>query len=1112
MFSHALGPYRLLEPLASGGMGSVWRGMHARSGLPVAIKVVSSQDAREPKAVASFQAEVRAVAALDHPHIARIFDYGLLPEQLGAIGAGELVPGSPYLVMELCEGGDLRRWVSRAPGWAVLQQALLELLDALAHAHARGVIHRDLKPGNVLHRKRKYPSSGVVLADFGLAMRADEQGHVPAGAGTPSYMAPEQRRGDRSALGPWTDLYGLGAFCWAVLQGAPPPPFEPGEDPAMAWDPPRVVAPAGLRAWLAHMLNPSPERRLRVAAEAAWLLRDLVDLDAPDTMNLEGVTIEFDEPTSSRTWDGASARSLSAPHAGSAPGAEPTASSSAERRSPAVIRDFPQDWRAERPAPPPLALLDAGLGLHGLREPTLVGRDAERDRLWAALGRACADQRAAAVVLEGPMGFGRTRLAAWLAERAAELGVAKVARASFGPSDSPGQGLDAMLRRALDADGLPARPHPAVEEGPAERHDRVLRGLYELAGERALLVVLDDVAWGADGIGLALTALQSPRHAERPTLLVLCAQREALARRPVEAAQLAQLQALPGVQTVEVGPLAEADHGRLVDGSLRLAPGLRETLARRAAGNPLFVSLLVGDWVRRGLLEVGAAGFQLMDGARADLPASLDWLIQSQVEWLRQDRPREDMIAVEIACTLGLEVDRAEWATALALAKVRPSPGLDDLLVHHQIARLGSSAGSWAFVSAILREGLLLGAGARAAEHHLVCARALEAQRGEQAELRVARHRILGGEAQGGLALAIRAARRLAGYSLYDQLAGCVLLIDEALAAGARPDPEQEAWLTALRGVHTRFGEGRMDAAVPHFERAFTLAMEAGMTALASEMRRRLGGIRFTRGEPEGLALIEAALALARTCDDPLPQIEAHRDLSTVLKHGGKIDEAARHIQEAIALAERTGQVRSLPRLWLIQANVLCALERHAEALLVLERAIAELSEGASRLMLASALNTMGVCHFRLGNIDVCIRYYERARALFDGVCSDHVALPIYNLASAFEQRGARDEARSLVLEGLNLSLRHTSRLMETYCRALLAQIEASAGRWEVLGAQLDALEGLLASNVFRDETVQLNLTLIIKASESQGQHAVAERARRLKVDQRPSQAAQDSG
>ncbi|MCA9526852.1 MAG: serine/threonine protein kinase, partial [Myxococcales bacterium] len=180
----SVGPFELHRRVGAGAMADVWQGVHRDEGLPVAVKVVTARDGPDPRFRHLFAQEVRAVARLYHPGIVRLLDYGELPAELPA--GVDLPAEAPYCVMEWVPGGSLAGHGGRLT-YPQIRGILLALLDALGHAHARGVVHRDLKPDNVLLADR-----GPVLTDFGVAARLDEAvGDEPQIlVGTPNYMAP----------------------------------------------------------------------------------------------------------------------------------------------------------------------------------------------------------------------------------------------------------------------------------------------------------------------------------------------------------------------------------------------------------------------------------------------------------------------------------------------------------------------------------------------------------------------------------------------------------------------------------------------------------------------------------------------------------------------------------------------------------------------------------------------------------------------------------------------------------------------------------------------------------------------------------------------------------
>ena len=144
-----IGPFQLIAPIARGGMGEVWRAVHIEQRIPVAFKIIQSRISTNSAYLMDFENEMRAVAGLNHPGVVWIYDYGVIDESVSRASGGQLGVNSPYLVMEYADQGalsDIRGGIT----WVELRSLLLALLDALAHAHARGVIHRDLKPANVL--------------------------------------------------------------------------------------------------------------------------------------------------------------------------------------------------------------------------------------------------------------------------------------------------------------------------------------------------------------------------------------------------------------------------------------------------------------------------------------------------------------------------------------------------------------------------------------------------------------------------------------------------------------------------------------------------------------------------------------------------------------------------------------------------------------------------------------------------------------------------------------------------------------------------------------------------------------------------------------------------
>jgi serine/threonine-protein kinase len=207
------GRYRLDERIAGGGMGEVWRGTDEVLGRTVAIKTLLPALLQEPGFAERFRGEARTMATINHPGVVDVYDYG--SEE-----------GSAFLVMEYVEGDALSRTLSRvhrltpARTMALIAQAA----DALHAAHEKGIVHRDVKPGNLLVR----PNGSLVLTDFGIARSSAAAQLTAAGSvlGTASYISPEQAAGKTAT--PLSDVYGLGVVAYQCLAGKRP--FE-GDNP-----------------------------------------------------------------------------------------------------------------------------------------------------------------------------------------------------------------------------------------------------------------------------------------------------------------------------------------------------------------------------------------------------------------------------------------------------------------------------------------------------------------------------------------------------------------------------------------------------------------------------------------------------------------------------------------------------------------------------------------------------------------------------------------------------------------------------------------------------------------------------------------------------------------
>ncbi|MFD0785083.1 serine/threonine-protein kinase, partial [Micromonospora azadirachtae] len=204
------GRYRLIEQLGAGGMSVVWRGYDEVLGRQVAIKVLASRLASDRAFRHRIRIEAQAAARLCHPNITNVYDYGEA-EHEGVT--------APYVVMELIDGHSLssRLGRERRLPWRDAVTIAAEVASALATAHVRGVVHRDVTPGNVM-----LTATGVKVVDFGISALVGESEKGTDGAllGTPAYLAPE--RLDNGQVSPATDVYALGLLLYRMLTGRLP--------------------------------------------------------------------------------------------------------------------------------------------------------------------------------------------------------------------------------------------------------------------------------------------------------------------------------------------------------------------------------------------------------------------------------------------------------------------------------------------------------------------------------------------------------------------------------------------------------------------------------------------------------------------------------------------------------------------------------------------------------------------------------------------------------------------------------------------------------------------------------------------------------------------------
>jgi eukaryotic-like serine/threonine-protein kinase len=1149
-----LGSYELLSPLAKGAMGEVWRARHRLSDTELAVKCL--REAPDEWARSAFDTEVRATAGLHHPGIVMVLDHGEVDTAAAEASGGRLPDGSPYLVMELVDGRPLQAKVGRL-AWPVVRDILLQLLGALAHSHARGVIHRDLKPGNVLISAAADGRLRTRITDFGLAQAVDQSAsHERIVAGTPAYMAPEQLSGDWRDQGSWTDLYSLGCLGWALATSSPPfgrkRPFAQFCQDHLHRPPPvfepQVEVPEAFESWLRRLLEKRPGERFTRAADAAEALRGLEEspmLPACEPRTDGDIDDLADGPVHFAAMDG----DLDGDASTGAPrpladvpdistrrleGAPPEALLEDAPLYPQPARapldrtraTLPASWaRSEGPHQPEALLPGLSLGLFSLRTLPMMARKTERDALWKALCDVATHGHARCVVLRGPSGTGKSRLAAWLSERAEELGGATTLRAAHAAGAGSGSGLAPMLARTLrctdmeraamsarltrlaarsgivDPDEVTALAEliqPAADADvaagarivrfrePRERHvliERVLAridaGPAGIDGPRLTVVWMDDVQWGADALAFTRHLLDAQATRPSPILVVMTAQEGALVERPEEAIALEDLAMRETVDVVEVGPLPPEDHRRLVAALLDHDGPLAASLAVRTAGNPLFAVQLVGDWVGRGVLEAGPGGVHLRDDGTPTLPDDIHAVWQSRVDRLLEPFGDDDAQALELAATLGAKVTRKEWDAVCARCQLRRDRRLLDRMLVQRLAIIETDGSGWTFAHPMLRESLVRRARdqGRHPDHHRACASMLELRRAGRPGVseRVAFHLLEAGDDRDAPPYLLQAAdERAVGGDLRDSLRlldarqramdqGGTLPSDSARAAG---------WPIRLRVLRR---QGRVEDATTWTRKALETANAQNWPTALAHATLDDAQLEHHRGRvDQARARLEEARSQAEDLSDRALQADVLMAMGRLCIDQGQLDDAVTTLDEARRLAGSAGLEPLEAQCWQLlgrvakqQGDPSLAMARFTDALSVFERA-------GDRWGVASCTNELGEIARLQGDLDGAEVHYRDALSRMEELGADNAHIVRVNLALVMFAQKRGDVARPLVERALRAFEATQQRQMIGITHLLLTACAAAESDWTGWDVHLNAGRDLIRSTRYVEQDIAL--------------------------------------
>ena len=1000
--------YEVLSVLGEGGMGIVYRCLDTYSGDEVALKrVIIPEGPLANEYVLWFYKESKALATLDHPSIVRARDFGQLND------------GSPFLVMDLVVGVSLHDLSHAKMSFPLVWTVVNQILGALAHAHSRGIIHGDLKPSNVLVEEYTGGPPRVHILDFGLAWlkqnRHDERldgskalEFTPhAGAGTPGYMAPEQIQHESHNVCGATDLYSLGCILYRMLSGKPP--FT-GESKELlrhhAFDVPlaprlRSDAPHDAVHFVLRMLAKQPWDRWEFASEARseWLrFRPPSDTESES----------YQFPALPR-----------------------------KQESPAKPR--PITVHLQR-AVPNVATAERSPGLLSIRPSPLVGRDELREALQTACHEAIQGRGPAhrLILLVGPAGVGKSRIAEWLYESVHESGSMVPLRARY---RSPRGPLDGMLGAVTqyfnferaDRDTLertllarwkigrsdkagrtwvagiaewlrplgPIRDQPIGPSGirfsldtPETRRMVMRYALRRIARGRPMLLWLDDLHHASDTTIAGLAHLHE-EEADQRFVMIATIRAEDYQLDPRLSEKLRPLFEGIDMRILEVRPMDSDTTCALVRASLPLDDAAVEEAARRSRGNPLFALQQLHAWALAGEMTRVAGRYHVPAEVLAVRPHTTAELWDSRISAL----PVEHQLAPFAAASLGADVRRVVLH-ALLTALELPA---DDAILSLQNAEIlvPRGPGRYGWPHALLYEHL----SSRLA-HRDDCRRILRAASDALAKhplagtRRVVRQRVtdlLGAGDPDAAANVLFSYLQTSGGVAREPLS---LLSDLDLLKGklqGRTLAMKHRWQAeAFRQV------ARVEEASMHAEIARATFEELADTENLAQSLRLLGCITAEQSHPtEGLKLVEQARLTFESTGNLAGLAQSEAALAEIHYSLGNMPTARSYVEQGQAhfasLAQPHGRGQCLLLLGAIEqaeGEVERARRRTTEARSEFERAGYRLGSALADLALARVEHRLSNYHSaERGALDALATFYALGTLQYQGDCERLLAM-----------------------------------------------------------------------------------------------------------------------
>lgn len=907
-------------------MGDVWLAKHWL-GEDVAVKILGAKHLQEPDAKINFHKEIQAHASLLHPNIVPLFDYGTLTDPPKSYAQNS----TPLFVsMALAQFGDLTT-LGQLHNWNQIWLLTKQLLDALAFAHARDVIHRDIKPKNILvFDGEDHPT--FKLADFGIAhisatVQDAQTKMLSTSVGTPNYMAPEQIEGKWYQYGPWTDLYALGCTLYKMICGKPPfhgkTRYELYKQHLTVLRPPvdpLFEVPPTLERWLHKMMAIQPQDRFLCAAHAQQQLPPAfpdvpiwsTGLHTPIHTSEDKTLITYTtHETSNNTNDPIAFEAVDMTFEDLA------LFETAKHHQPST--EIPS-WRQINDAPQMAPGM--GLSLFNLREIPLCARTTEGDIIWSALSTVVRERKMQTIEINGTVGLGKSALAHGLARRAHELGLAHVLTASSQQGTQKhtiGVMLDqffqswklnqATLYRHLKTRITPAsrRDHPYLSD--LQTLVRIMRPTEHMIDEQQTFITLERVVRRLTQQQPLILLLEHAATDEelarwldhlRQTdqdipILVLCMSEHA--NRGFTKIQIDR--------RLNLSPVSANDIHQMINAILPIDRSLSQHLHHHAEGNPLFAIQLLNHHIEQNELHLKDHARFILKSKHNAIPVDIQSIWLDRLTQLLKHFPQashDDVSqAMELAAYFDEPFDMGTWQLCFQLAKLNPPAHLLDTLFEYGL--LKSTDERWQLAHGLLTQSLqqMANMRQRQAKHHRVIAQALESQHPNptwQTAQRIAQHWIAGQHPK--LALPhLNFATTLLMDQHHIQHQGALTTLYRQTVQQCALEPTDTHVLASEIHYHCHIiNESRFDEALHTLTVLYQQAMDQNQNKLAAYAALSIGDIHHRQGNIKSASTWDARAVTL--CTQPETYYLAARGLRSAQYFTDSPDEAFHAIDRAL--------------------------------------------------------------------------------------------------------------------------------------------------------------------------------------------------------------------